>query len=310
MSLSQEELEALVAIVEMGSFRAAANHLHKAQSAISYSIKKLESKLRIKIFDRLASSVKLTEAGAVIYNKAKSIYKINEEIKSFSEIISEGIEAKISLVISPVTPLHIVTQILKTFNNKFPQTQIELSITTFEEPFESLIKSSNSNKSEADIAISSGLISSHPNLEIIKWIELEFMPVTSPDYPAAFKGIREEDLNMLCHLAVGGRSTVEKKHYLGETENAQVWSVNDFLVKRELLLNGLGWGHMPKPLIIRELEEGLLVKINVKQSFIKNLYIARRKIGFTGPASEYLWNLFLQECQGSLDILQPDQLQY
>ena len=40
--LSDDEIESFLAVVEKGSFSAAAKKLHKSQSSISYSIKKLE----------------------------------------------------------------------------------------------------------------------------------------------------------------------------------------------------------------------------------------------------------------------------
>jgi predicted transcriptional regulator len=52
--LSDDEIESFLAVVEKGSFSAAAIKLHKSQSSISYSIKKLEQKF-MKIFRILLS---------------------------------------------------------------------------------------------------------------------------------------------------------------------------------------------------------------------------------------------------------------
>ena len=54
MTIGFEELEALLAIVEHGSFRAASEKLHKAQSSVSYAIKNLEKDLGIEVFDKIA----------------------------------------------------------------------------------------------------------------------------------------------------------------------------------------------------------------------------------------------------------------
>ena len=50
MSIGFEEIEAINAIMEEGSFRAAAEKLHKAQSSVCYAIKVLEKELGIEIF--------------------------------------------------------------------------------------------------------------------------------------------------------------------------------------------------------------------------------------------------------------------
>ena len=284
MSFNSDEIEALVSIVEMGSFKAAAHKLHKSQSSISYAIKNLEHKIALSIFDRQGQSPVLTDAGRIIYNKALSILKINNEIQEFSSFISQGIETKITLAVTAVTPTPILMKVLQEFNMKFPQTQIELNYTTHEEPIDALLRN------EADIAISSSMIKHH-EMQRLKWNVIEFMAVSSPDNPACLEGIGEEDLNNMTHIVVGGRKTLAKKVPANVLQNLNVWHVQDFLIKKELLLNGLGWGAMPKILMVRELEEQMLVPISIKPVVHKQLDIIRKKLDFKGPASSYLWKL-------------------
>ena len=63
MNLSGEELSAVIAVVETGSFRKAGLKIHKSQSSISYLIKNLENRLKIEIFDRSEKQIKLTDFG-------------------------------------------------------------------------------------------------------------------------------------------------------------------------------------------------------------------------------------------------------
>ena len=50
--MTLDQLEAVHAIVERGSFRAAAEQLHRSQPALSASVKNLEDEFGIRIFDR------------------------------------------------------------------------------------------------------------------------------------------------------------------------------------------------------------------------------------------------------------------
>ena len=70
MAVTHEELETLVSIVEEGSFRAASERLMKAQSAVSYAIKNLETDLGVILFDRTFYRPRLTAEGETIYQKA------------------------------------------------------------------------------------------------------------------------------------------------------------------------------------------------------------------------------------------------
>ncbi len=287
MSLNYDEIEAIIAVVETGSFRAAALKLHKSQSSISYIIKTIETHLAISIFDRDGQRAKLTDAGQIIYNKALALLKINKEIKEFSNSVSTGIETKIKLVVSAVTPTVLLMEIFKEFNAEFPKTQIELIFKTFEEPLELLLAG------EADIVVTAGNQQTN-ELERMKWNQIEFIPVTTPYHEAANPNLTEEELYNLTHLVVGGRSTLAKKAPASLVENANVWNITDFLIKKELLVNGLGWGYIPKQLIERELRESILIQVPSKDIVMKQLDLVRKKSDYHGQASNRLWQMFLR----------------
>ncbi len=287
MSLNYDEVEAIIAVVETGSFRAAALKLHKSQSSVSYIIKSIETHLAISIFDRDGQKARLTDAGQIIYNKALALLKINKEIKEFSHSVAGGIETKIKLVVSAVTPTILLMEIFKEFNAEFPKTQIELIFKTFEEPLELLLAG------EADIVVTAGKQHSD-ELERMRWNQIEFIPVTTPYHEAANPHLTEEELYNLTHLVVGGRPTLAKKAPASIVENANVWNITDFLIKKELLVNGLGWGYIPKQLIERELREGMLIQVPSKEKLIKQLDLVRKKSDYQGRASNSLWQMFMR----------------
>lgn len=60
MKLDPNALEALEAVIDCGSVSAAAGALNKAQSAISYHLRRLEGQLGIAVLDRSGYRLKLT----------------------------------------------------------------------------------------------------------------------------------------------------------------------------------------------------------------------------------------------------------
>ncbi|HEX3750421.1 MAG TPA: LysR family transcriptional regulator [Streptosporangiaceae bacterium] len=56
----------MVAIAETGSFTAAAERCHIAQSALSHQIARLERHLGARLFDRTSRAVRLTDAGRAL----------------------------------------------------------------------------------------------------------------------------------------------------------------------------------------------------------------------------------------------------
>lgn len=62
-----DQLKVFLAVVETGSFTAAAKRLRRAVSAISYAIATLEQQLGLELFDRQGSRTPaLTEAGVAM----------------------------------------------------------------------------------------------------------------------------------------------------------------------------------------------------------------------------------------------------
>lgn len=66
MRIDIDAFNVLQVLVEEGSFAKAAERLHKAQSAVSYQVKKLEEHLGVQLFSREQYRAELTQEGRVI----------------------------------------------------------------------------------------------------------------------------------------------------------------------------------------------------------------------------------------------------
>lgn len=286
MSISIEELEALITIMHCGSFRAAAEKLHKSQSSVSYAIKNIEDELEVEIFDRSTYTPKLTAAGELIYNKAKNILGLHSELMDISSYISAGIEAKINIVFSVVFPTHTLKNILQQFTCKFPQTQLGISFASFEGTVNFLLEH------KADIVVSSDYATSDI-LEKEFFSKIEFIPVADPQHPATQEGFDERRLSSMTEIVVGERALTADITPSGQIEHPNTWHVMDYELKKQLLLAGLGWGYMPQDLICKELENNQLVQLPCTRTKHINLYLMRHKSSCHGPAASYLWELLM-----------------
>jgi DNA-binding transcriptional LysR family regulator len=71
--MNARSLEGFIAIVNTGSFTAAADSLYISQSALSQQIRALENQIGVQLFDRTANRATLTAAGQDFYPKAQNI---------------------------------------------------------------------------------------------------------------------------------------------------------------------------------------------------------------------------------------------
>src|SRR5215470_936146 len=80
--LSLVNLEALVAIAELGSFRAAAERLGVTQPTVSMRIKELEQDLNTLLFDRRPYRPQLTADGREIVKYAQRMMVLARDMRS------------------------------------------------------------------------------------------------------------------------------------------------------------------------------------------------------------------------------------
>jgi len=83
----------------------------------------------------------------------------------------------------------------------------------------------------------------------------------------------------------------------GVLEGAPQWLVNDFDMKKRMILSGSAWGRMPSHRIAEELADGRLLPLHgsgLKPLHI-DMYLFRRSNEPMGPVGEQLWQM-LQQC--------------
>lgn len=84
--MSIRQFRAILAISEQGSFAAAARELNLTQSAIGMQVAALEQSLGVKLFDRNFRPPRLTRAGTVATNRARTIVaQYDDLVDSLSE---------------------------------------------------------------------------------------------------------------------------------------------------------------------------------------------------------------------------------
>ena len=86
MNFSLDQLIAFEAICRLGSFAVAAKEIHRATSAVSYSIKNLENALKVKLFDRSGHRATLTTEGELILNKVHEVLEGYDTWSNLNEV--------------------------------------------------------------------------------------------------------------------------------------------------------------------------------------------------------------------------------
>ncbi len=101
--MNLEQLEAVNAVAEFGSFRTAADKLNRSQPALSATIKQLEEEFEILIFDRTDYRPKLTDAGSAFLKVAKvTLESANYTTRVATELGKKKADTELSISIDPL----------------------------------------------------------------------------------------------------------------------------------------------------------------------------------------------------------------
>lgn len=121
-----KQLEYFIAIVEEGNITSAANKLHMAQPPLSNQLKSLEIELGTKLLERGARKVKITDAGKILYKRAKQILEITDSTVKEVEEFGNGVQGTLKLGTISTSGAALLSDRVINFNKKYPNIKFEI----------------------------------------------------------------------------------------------------------------------------------------------------------------------------------------
>ena len=126
--MTLDQIRVLSTIVQTGSFRGAAELLHRTQPTLSIAIRNLEREFGFELFDWANYRPVLTTEGAKVLSQAQNILGQVEELESLFQTIREGVETDFFIVFDALCLPEMISQFLRYFEKVRPQTCLRLSI--------------------------------------------------------------------------------------------------------------------------------------------------------------------------------------
>lgn len=285
--MTLDQLKILEKIIQKGSFKAAAEDLYKSQPAISIAISKLEKDLGFKIFNRDAYRATLTEKGQEYFTAAKELLENQRYLEKLARELKKGQEVYLSITVSALFPSSKLCQFLETFTVDYPSTRLEI----FQESLKGTVEALIANEASLAIATmhdSSGIDTPLERKEILNF---KMIPVISSSFP---QDLNERQLKRINQIVLADTSRHLTKSSAGLLRGGKKWRVNSKELKKELIVNGLGWGSLPEHDIQEELAQGKVQELNAGS--IKSLkfpiYLMRRSDIPHGPVATAIWERF------------------
>lgn len=281
------DLRCFDAVVREGGFQAAAAVVNRSHPAVYAAVAKLERQLDTVLFDRSGYRVRLTAAGQSFHRRAQALLRELEALHVHAAGLAAGEESELHVVVGDLCPLPQALNLLGRFFARCPGTRLHLHFEAVTGPWERLFDR------DADLILHR--VDKHdPRIEWMDLCAVPMVPVAAPGFLpfAPTRALRPAQLRDLVQCVMRDTAREPPPHDYFVVEGAPQCTVPDQGMKKEIILQGLAWGHLPRFLIERELHQGKLLSLAGRYlpGSIEELVAARRSDRPHGPVAGRLWS--------------------
>lgn len=270
------------AIIEQGGYAQAAAYLHRSQSAISYSMSRLQEQLGTSLLKIEGRKAMLTEQGQILLQRSQKLIDEAAEIENFALHLSQGREAEIELVVDAAFPNDLLMSALARFASQSQGTRVQLREVILSGATDALV----SDEAELVIGVEtpSGYLSD-------PLIEVEFIAIAHHDHPLhqLEREITSADLAQHMHVVVSDSGQHEKID-AGWLSSQDRWTVSSIDSALSAIEHGLGYGWIPSNRLVEPIADGRLKPLLLEQgsSYKAFLFMSFGHPQNIGPATREL----------------------
>ncbi|MBB4197535.1 LysR family transcriptional regulator [Rhodoblastus sphagnicola] len=288
---SLDQIRTFIAAAEEGSFSAAARKLGRAQSAVSDLIKRLEAQTGVTLFDRSTRSPTLTPEGKLLLADAHILGAAANKLNFRAHGMKKGVEPELCAVMDVYYPVQAMAEAAGDFREKFPVTPLRLYVEVLGGALQPVLDG------RASFAVVGGPTPIPCDCAGEPLQSVEIVMVAAASHPLArIEGpISRENLADHVQLVLTERASTLGRDSSGREYGVlspATWRLADLYAKHAFLLSGLGWGSMPRHAVQREIDEGRLKVLTLRDAPVTGYSVAMtaayRAASPPGPAGRWL----------------------
>jgi DNA-binding transcriptional LysR family regulator len=281
-----DQIAVFLAIVEAGSFAGAARKLGRANSVVSYAIANLEAQLGVSLFARGGTRTpQLTDAGKAILSDSRGIAIALDALLAKARGLIAGLEAEVALTVDVMWPAKKLVKALEEFQGRYPTVALRLRVEALGAVTRDVMEGTAVFGVSGPLEMASDLLTRGPAGSV------KLVAVAAPSHPLANLGVPISAAMARDHiqLVLTDRSALTAGRDFGVV-SVKSWRLADLGAKHALLLAGLGWGNMPKPMVNDDLKRGRLVVLEIETpaEMVYPFHTVYRSDKPPGPAASWL----------------------
>ncbi|UXY52853.1 LysR family transcriptional regulator [Pseudomonas tohonis] len=282
MAFSSESLKVFLAVLDAGSFSAAARALGRVPSAVNMAISQLEAELDLELFDRSSRRALPTAAARALEPQARQVAGQLNLLDAHALQLHAGLEPRLVLAMAPELQSGAWSQPLSTLAREFPTLEIEVRSAA----------QADATRMLHDGSVQLALVFERPGIDereaFIEAGSQLLAAVAAPGYSQAAlseSGLAERRQIV---VALGDPKASDPQIVLSH----RVWLTDSYLATLGLVQAGIGWAYLPQPLVQPLIASGALEHVafadmaNQMRLWVDVVWLKNRPLGLA--ARRYL----------------------
>jgi len=255
MAFSSDNVAIFLAVLDHGSFSAAARALGRVPSAVSMAVAQLEAELDLTLFERSSREVRPTESARALEAEARQLSGQLRRLQAHALSLHQGLEQRLTLAIAPELLSAQWSEPLARLAEEFPALEVEV----VSAPQDDALRMLHNGDAQLALVYERTAVNDRESFQELGSEVL--VPVISPRHKLARErkdSIRLEDLVDLRQVAIFSRDMEADQRVL---ISRKLWRTDSHLATLSLVRAGVGWAYLPLRQVAPLLERGELLRI-------------------------------------------------
>ncbi|MGA9190209.1 MAG: selenium metabolism-associated LysR family transcriptional regulator [Anaerolineales bacterium] len=297
-----QRLETFLWAAEHLSFSEAAKQLHITQPTISHHIKVLESELGVKLFDRTAPRLQLTEAGRSLLPWARKLIQDSHDLQEMAASMQEGVIGHLRIACSTTAGKYILPQLAARFSKRHPGVRVSILACTPDLAIPQVMEG------EANL----GVVSFEPHEESVEcqpFLEDHVTLIVPANHPWGFRRMVEPEELLKENVIMREPASGTRRMMLSELAKYDI-SMEDLNIFLELgnaeaivrtVAAGYGVSFVSTLASACPLDRGNIVEVEVQGlNLRRTIYMVRNKMEVSNRPQETFWSFIHDDANADL----------
>lgn len=261
-AFNSDNIQVFLAVLDRGSFSAAARALGRVPSAVSMCIAQLEAELNLTLFERRGREPVPLPAARALEPQARLLATQLQQLNTHALALEQGLESRLTLAIAPELLSAPWTQPLAALAREYPQLNVEVLTA----PQADALAMLHHGRAQLALVFERPSIDGREGFQEVGQDTL--LAVIAPQHPvmqAARAGqpgdtpalLRENHLTNTRQIVVASRDWSVTDSRLAYARD--IWRTDNHWAALSMIHAAMGWGWLPRQLVQPSVQSGALV---------------------------------------------------